>query len=68
MFFKSCCGSENSFKRFGDKDKGATDECYTEVAERFSKVPGKYNYGNLLGNVYIIMSNQLPNSKQYILI
>lgn len=30
-------------KHFGDKDKKATDECYTEVAEKFqnSAVTGK---------------------------
>ncbi|XP_025425481.1 uncharacterized protein LOC112694263 isoform X2 [Sipha flava] len=35
---KSCCGKENSLKRFGDKDKKAADECYAEVAEKFAKV------------------------------
>ncbi|XP_050439465.1 uncharacterized protein LOC126844971 [Adelges cooleyi] len=32
---KSCCGSENSLKKFGDKNKKKTDECYSEVAEKF---------------------------------
>lgn len=30
-------------KRFGDKDKAASDECYAEVAEKFATVTGKSN-------------------------
>ncbi|VVC25306.1 Pheromone/general odorant binding protein [Cinara cedri] len=37
---KSCCGPENSMKRFGDKDKTAADQCYAEVAEKFASTAG----------------------------
>lgn len=30
-------------KKFGDKDKAASDECYVEVAEKFRTVSGKPN-------------------------
>lgn len=44
VLFKSCCGTENSMKRFGDKDKKAADECYGTVAEKFSTASGKYSF------------------------
>lgn len=29
-------------KRFGDKDKKASEECYVEVAEKFATTSGKF--------------------------
>lgn len=41
-------------KRFGDKDKKATEECYAEVAEKFTKTSGKSNRAR--NNYYLPVS------------